>query len=72
MKAGNRTVVVPEELLAVVKNETGAREFFESLSDGCKRGYCDWVGGAKQQSTREAGAGKALLMLQKKQKTLKT
>ena len=72
METGKGSVVVPVELLAVLINDTDAREFFESLSDGYKRGYCDWVGGAKQQATRETRAGKALLMLKNKQKTLKT
>jgi uncharacterized protein YdeI (YjbR/CyaY-like superfamily) len=72
MKTSKGTVVVPEELLAVLKGEIEAREFFETLSDSCKRAYCDWVGGAKQPSTREVRAGKALLMLKKRQKTLKT
>ena len=71
MKTSQGTVVVPEELFAVLKNETEAREFFASLSDSCKRAYCDWVGGAKQPSTREVRAGKALLMLKEKQKTLR-
>ena len=72
MKTSKGTVVVPEELLAVLKKETGTREFFESLSDSCRRGYCDWIGGAKRPSTREVRAGKALMMLKRKQKTLKT
>jgi uncharacterized protein YdeI (YjbR/CyaY-like superfamily) len=46
--------------------------FFDSLTDGYKRGYSDWVGGAKQAETRRVRADKALIMLQKKQKTLKT
>jgi len=72
MERSKGAVTIPEELLAVLKDESEAREFFESLSDGYKRGYCDWVGGAKQQATRETRAGKALLMLKNKQKTLKT
>ena len=72
MERSKGSVVVPEELTAILKDETEAREFFESLSDGYKRGYCDWVGGAKQQATRETRAGKALLMLKNKQTTLKT
>ena len=72
MERSKGAVVVPEELLAVLENEPEAREFFEGLSDGYKRGYCDWVGGAKQQPTRETRAGKALLMLRNRQKTLKT
>ena len=72
MERSKGAVVVPAELLTVLENEAEAREFFESLTDGYKRGYCDWVGGAKQEATRQTRAGKALLMLQKKQKTLKT
>jgi len=72
MERSKGAVVVPKELLAVLADEPEASAFFEALSDGYKRGYCDWVGGAKQESTRETRAGKALLMLQNKQKTLKT
>ena len=72
MEKSKGAVTAPKELLAVLANEDEAREFFEGLSDGYKRGYCDWVGGAKQEATRETRAGKALLMLKNKQKTLKT
>jgi len=65
-------VIIPQELLDVLQDEPQAKEFFESLTDGYKRGYCDWVGGAKQEPTRVARAAKALVMLQKGQKTLKT
>ena len=65
-------VEVPEELTAVLQDEDEARAFFESLSDGYKRGYCNWVGGAKGQATRITRAEKALIMLKNKQKTLKT
>jgi len=65
-------VAIPQELTDILKNELNAREFFESLSDGYKRGYCDWVGGAKQDATRKVRAEKALAMLKNKQKTLKT
>jgi len=72
METSKGKVVVPDELLNILKNEDEARVFFEALSDGYKRGYCDWVGGAKQAATRETRAAKALLMLKNKQKTLKT
>ena len=72
MERSKGNVVVPAELLAVLADEPEARDFFEGLSDGYKRGYCDWVGGAKQEATRETRAGKALVMLKNKQKTLKT
>ena len=67
-----KAVIVPDELAAVMETDSEAKAFFESLTDGYKRGYCDWVGGAKQASTRQVRADKALGMLQKKQKTLKT
>ena len=72
MERSKGTVVVPQELLAVLADEAEAMEFFEGLSNGYKRGYCDWVGGAKQEATRETRAAKALVMLKNKQKTLKT
>jgi len=72
MERSKGEIIVPKELIEVLKNEAEAQEFFESLTDGYKRGYCDWVGSAKQQSTRETRAGKALIMLKNKQKTLKT
>lgn len=72
METSKGAVSVPEELITILKSEDEAREFFEGLSDGYKRGYCDWVGGAIQQATRETRAGKALIMLKNKQKTLKT
>jgi len=72
MKTSKGAVIVPEELTAILVSDNEAKDFFESLSDGYKRGYCDWVGGAKQESTRQTRAAKALIMLQNKQKTLKT
>ena len=72
MERSKGEVVVPVELLEVIKDEPEAKAFFESLTNGYKRGYCDWVGGAKQEATRKTRAGKALTMLKNKQKTLKT
>ena len=72
METSKGEIVVPEELIAVMENDIEAKEFFCSLSNGYKRGYCDWVGSAKQEATRKSRAEKALAMLQNKQKTLKT
>jgi len=72
MEQEKKNITVPDELIAVMESDAEAREFFYSLSDGYKRGYCDWVGGAKQAATRVTRAEKALIMLQNKQKTLKT
>ncbi|MDR0437163.1 MAG: YdeI/OmpD-associated family protein [Bacteroidales bacterium] len=72
METSKGEIIVPEELIAEMQKDNEAKEFFYSLSNGYKRGYCDWVGGAKQQATRTTRAQKALIMLQNKQKTLKT
>ena len=72
METSKGEITVPEELVNILIDEDEARTFFESLSAGYKRGYCNWVGGAKQSATRVLRAGKALLMLKNKQKTLKT
>jgi len=72
METSKGAIIVPAELTAALENENEAKEFFSSLSDGYKRGYCDWVGGAKNEETRKTRAAKALLMLRNKQKTLKT
>lgn len=72
MERSQGTVVVPDALRSVLETDPEAKAFFDTLSEGYKRGYCDWVGGAKQAATREVRAGKALIMLQNKQKTLKT
>ncbi len=63
---------VPPELGALLNKDVRAKTFFESLSKSYKQGYCDWVGSAKQEDTRRIRAEKALIMLQKEQKTLKT
>ncbi|MCL2575447.1 MAG: YdeI/OmpD-associated family protein [Defluviitaleaceae bacterium] len=72
MERSKGEIVVPIELINVMNTDAEAKDFFESLTDGYKRGYCDWVGGGKQEKTRETRAGKALLMLQNKQKSLRT
>jgi uncharacterized protein YdeI (YjbR/CyaY-like superfamily) len=63
---------VPIELQNLLDREADAKTFFESLTKGYKKGYCDWVGSAKQEATRQVRAEKALIMLKKGQKTLKT
>ena len=72
MENSKNEILVPSELIEVLKDDNQASDFFYSLSAGYKRGYCDWVGGAKNELTRQSRAEKALLMLQNKQKTLKT
>jgi uncharacterized protein YdeI (YjbR/CyaY-like superfamily) len=62
---------VPIELKELLIKDAEALEFFDSLAPSHKKAYNDWVGSAKQESTRKTRAEKALLMLRNKQKTLK-
>ncbi len=72
MQSGQITEGVPAELQALLDKTVEASEFFDILSKSYKKGYCDWVGSAKQAETRQSRAEKAILMLLNKQKTLKT
>lgn len=63
---------VPSELEALLAKDAKAKAFFEALARSHKQAYVDWVGSAKQEATRHTRAEKALIMLQKGQKTLKT
>lgn len=46
MERSQGTVVVPDALRSVLETDPEAKAFFDTLSEGYKRGYCDWVGGA--------------------------
>lgn len=72
LKKGEHIEGVPIELQKLLDKDTKANVFFETLSKSCKQAYCDWVGSAKQEATRDTRAGKAILMLRNNQKTLKT
>jgi len=72
LKKGEHVHGTPPELSALLQSDAAARSFFEGLSNSYRQGYCDWVGSAKQEDTRKVRAAKALLMLQRRQKTLKT
>ena len=72
MEKGNHIEGVPQELQTLLDNDKDAQDFFNTLSKSYKQGYCDWVGSAKQESTRQARVEKAILMLRNNQKTLKT
>jgi uncharacterized protein YdeI (YjbR/CyaY-like superfamily) len=71
LKKGEHIEGVPNELKILLAKEKEANTFFETLAKSHKQAYCDWVGSAKQEETRHSRAGKALLMLKNKQKTLK-
>ncbi len=72
MEKGNHIDGVPQELQRLLDVDKDAQDFFNSFSKSYKQGYCDWVGSAKQEATRQTRAEKAILMLRNNQKTLKT
>ncbi len=72
MNKSEITGPIPEELQNLLDKDSEAKDFFQTLTTGYKKGYCDWVGSAKQETTRQVRAEKAILMLRNKQKTLKT
>lgn len=72
LKKGEHIEGVPAELQQLLDKDQQANDFFNTLTASYKRGYCDWVGSAKQEQTRQSRAEKAILMLRNNQKTLKT
>lgn len=72
LKKDEKIEGTPSELQALLDKDKEANDFFETLTKSYKKGYCDWVGSAKQEATRQSRAEKAMLMLRNKQKTLKT
>lgn len=68
IEKGNHIEGTPIELQSLLDNDKEAQEFFNSLAKSYKQGYCDWIGSAKQESTRQSRAEKALMMLRNKQK----
>ena len=72
LKKGEHIEGTPIELQDLLDENQEEKIFFESLARSHKQAYCDWVGSAKQDDTRRVRAAKALIMLTKKQKTLKT
>ena len=72
LKRGEHIKGVPSELQTLLDKDEKAKDFFETLSNSYKQGYCDWIGSAKQELTRQARSEKAILMLRNNQKTLKT
>ena len=72
LKKGEHIKGIPAELQTLLNKDKKAKDFFDTLAKSYKQGYCDWVGSAKQEATRQTRAEKAILMLENNQKTLKT
>lgn len=72
LEKGTHIEGIPSELQSLLDKDKKAQDFFDTLTKSYKKGYCDWIGSAKQEATRQSRAEKAILMLRNKQKTLKT
>ncbi len=51
--AVKKAVVVPKELSQALSKSTGAKKFFDSLPPSERRGYADWIRGAKTAATKQ-------------------
>jgi uncharacterized protein YdeI (YjbR/CyaY-like superfamily) len=63
---------MPIELVNALAASDKARYFFDTLAPSYRKAYMEWVGSAKQDSTRKDRARKAILMLEASKKTLTT
>ena len=55
-----KTVAIPKVLATVLRTDSDANFFFESLADEHKQSYCDWVSQPKSAETKKNRASKAL------------
>jgi len=63
---------MPVELVNALASSDKARFFFDTLAPSYRKAYFEWVGGARQETTRKERARKAILMLEASKKTLTT
>jgi hypothetical protein len=50
--AGKKTIILPDDLAAVLKNNKKANDFFQTLSFTNKKEYVEWIVTAKKEETR--------------------
>ncbi|MEZ5307911.1 MAG: YdeI/OmpD-associated family protein [Pyrinomonadaceae bacterium] len=63
IKPERKPLVVPAELESALKKNKKLESAFEALSLSCKREYCEYVGEAKREETRERRLEKILPMI---------
>lgn len=51
---------MPEALAAALKKNKVAGVKFAEMSSSCRREYCEWIGEAKREETREKRVATAL------------
>lgn len=64
-----REVSIPEDFQSKLEAEPTANQFFVSLAYSYKKGYVDWIEGAKKEETRNNRIKKAVDLLLKEKKT---
>lgn len=61
---GDRSIVIPEDLMEVLHEKNKAKEFFDSLSYSHKKEYVNWITEAKREETRKRRIAKTVEMLE--------
>ena len=61
-----RIVEIPEDFAKLMEENSGAKEFYESLSYSGKRKYVNWINSAKKAETRQKRIEEAILKLKEK------
>lgn len=64
----NRTVQLPEDAKAILKNNKKLLQYFESLSFSHKKEYVEWIISAKKEETRKSRLHRFVEMLNKNKK----
>ncbi|MBA4322455.1 MAG: hypothetical protein C0408_06505 [Odoribacter sp.] len=72
MKEMKAIFKMPIELVNALAASDKARYFFDTLAPSYRKAYIEWVGGARQETTRKERARKAIMMLESGKKTLTT
>ena len=54
------TAEVPEALSAAIAKDRLAAAKFEAMSPSCRREYCEWIGSAKREETRDKRVNQAM------------
>ena len=61
----DRILELPEDFKVILKSNSEALKFYESLSYSAKRKYCQWIEAAKKAETREKRIHEAVDKLEK-------
>src|SRR5579875_55829 len=54
---------VPEALNAALRKNKAAAANFGKMSPSCRREYCEWIGSAKREETRERRVAEAMVLI---------